>query len=134
VVVEDGDPRVLPVRVREIRIGLVQCVPEPVAAQVDGLGDRLGVALSDQRGRAVAVGAVAVLVDVIPDVQDEVEVVAVAECPVGTEVAAGVVAARHQRQAQRVDLVRFVRSGLRTPDRAGLAVCPETVVVPGVGP
>jgi hypothetical protein len=45
------------------------------------------VALADQALRAVAVVAVAVLVDVVAEVQHEVEVVAVGEVPVGREVA-----------------------------------------------
>src|SRR3954447_1624206 len=100
---------------------------QAVAEQVDGLGGRLAVADADESGRAVSVGAVAVLVDVVADVQDEVEVVPVGDGAVGGEEAAGVVAAADERHPEGVRLARDVAGGLRAADVAELAERLEAV-------
>jgi len=123
VVVEDGDPRVSAVRECQIRVGLVQRVPQPVPGQVDGLGGGDAVPLADQLGRAVAVSAVAVLVHVSrPHAARSRRFVAFGERPVRGEVTARVVAARHQGEPQRVHAVAVVRRGPGLADDARLAL------------
>lgn len=116
-----------------VGVGLVQRVAQPVAGEVDGLGGRLAVADADERGGAVAVVAVAVLVDVVADVEHEVEVVAGGDGAVGGEEAARVVAAGDERHPQRVGLARDVAGGLGATDVAELAERLEAVVVARVG-
>ncbi len=120
VVVEDRDPRVLAVRGLEVAVGLVQGVPQPVALEVDRLGRGLTVADAHQLRWTVAVRTVAVLVDVVAHVQDEVKVVASRDRAVGGEPATGVVAARGEGEPQRVGpaRARLRRSGC---DRPGCA-------------
>ena len=132
-VVEDRDPGVHLVRQRRVGVGLVQRMPQPVAAQVDGLGLRYVVALADQALGTVPVGAVAVLVDVVADMKHEVEVVAASNAAVRREVPARVVAAGHQCQPKGVHLAGLVRGGLGASDRAELAAGPKPVPVAGVG-
>ena len=118
----------------EVRVGLVQRVPQPVALEVDRLRGRDAVALADEVRGSVAVRAVAVLVDVVADVQHEVQVVALPQRPVGGEVAAGVVAARDEREPQRVRVAGLVGCGLRPADDARLARRAEPVPVARVRP
>ena len=134
VVVEDRDPRVPGVGGLQIGVSLVQGVPQPVSAQVGRLGGRHAIAHAGQAGRSVAVRAVAVLVDVVADVQDQVEVLASSDAAVGTEVATGVVAAGDQRQPQGMDDALLVRRGLGAAGGTELSERLEAVPVSGVGP
>ena len=111
----------------------MQGVAEPVALQVDGLRRRLGVPLADELVRAVAIGAVAVLVDVVAHVQHEVQVVAHGDAAVGPEITAGVVAARHEGEAQRMGGRGVVGRGTGAADVAGLTGGGEAVPVLRIG-
>jgi hypothetical protein len=117
VVVEDDDPRVPLVGRLLVGVGLVERVPHAVVLEADRLDGRLVVADADQRSRPVPVTrprdaplgrVVAVLVDVVPEVQHRVEVVPGGQPAVGGEEAARVVAAGHEGQPQRVPHARLV--------------------------
>ena len=120
VVIPDRDQRMLAVHRLRVRIALVLRVPRAVVGERDDLDRRLGRA-----GAAVLRGAV--FVDVVAEVHHQVEVGAGGDAGIGVEVAVGMVAAAHYREAQGAD--RPERQGLRAADRALLPARGELVVV-----
>ena len=127
VVVPDTHEGVEPVHLLEVGIRLVLRVPGPVVREGGDLLVRLG---RPPEPGAVAVVAVRVLVEVVPEVEDGVEVVPLRDPPVHVEVAERQVGAGDERQP---DMVRVPRQGLRPAHRGLFAERLEAVVVARAG-
>src|SRR3546814_5508634 len=96
VVIDGGDERVALVQGAQVGVGLVEGVAPSVVLEGHDLVARV-VASTD-----VAPGAEAALVEVVAEVDDQVEVVALGPVPVGRGVPVLVVAARHDPHPQPV--------------------------------
>jgi hypothetical protein len=113
----------------QVPVGLVLRVPAPVVGERDHLVRGRVRPHRRPAGREVA-GRV--LVEVVADVDDEVEVAALGEVPVGGEVAGLPVRARHQAEAEPVGGRRQRRRRPRAADAGPRAVEAEAVPVRGV--
>src|SRR5690606_10243401 len=110
-------------------VGLVEGVPAPVVGQRDDLVLGIEGSVDPERG----VAAVAVLVEVVAEVEDRVEVVAGGEVPVGAEPPALVVAAGHHPEAEPLHGRARGRCGAGATHRRRGAEGPEPVPVLGGG-
>ena len=118
--------------VLQVGVGLVLGVPLPVVGERDHLVGRL-VRSDVPLVLAVAVLAGGVLVEVVPEVDDGVQVVALGEAAVGVEPTGLPVGAGDDPEAQVLWQCIVSRSGAGAADPAGDAVIREAVVVPGGG-
>ena len=112
--------------VRGLQVGV--CLVGRVAKTVVRQGQRL---VEGQRhateGGPVAVLAVAVLVEVVAEVEDEIDLIIHGDGVVGVEVAERIVGARHHREAVAVDGAEG--QGARAADDGFAAVVGKAVVV-----
>ena len=127
VVVPDAYEGVEAMDLLEVGIRLVLRVPGPVVREGGDLLVRLG---HPPEPGPVAVVAVRVLVEVIPEVEDGVEIVPLGDPPVHVEVPEGQVGAGDEGQP---DMVRVPRQGLRPAHRRPLPERLEAVVVRRAG-
>ena len=104
-------------------IGLVDCVPGPIVVQRDELGARV---------RAGTTGRSRALVDVIPQMEDHVEVFG-GGVPICREVADLVVLARDEGEAQPAGGRAFARKRPGPADGAQLVAHAELIPVPAGG-
>ena len=123
VVVPDAHEGVEPMDLLEIGIRLVLRVPGPVVREG---GDLLVRLRHPPEPRPVAVVAVRVLVEVVPEVEDGVKVVPLGDPPVHVEVPEGQVGAGDEGQP---DMLGIPRQGLRPAHRGTLPERFEAVVV-----
>ena len=128
VVVPGDHPRHQGVQGLEVGVGLVLGVPDPVVGQGEDLVRGLGRA-----DRVAPVGelAGAVLVDVVAEVHDETDVVALGQVPVRAEVAGLPVAARDHPEPQVVHDGVAGRRSHGPADRGGGGAEAEPVPVAG---
>ena len=109
VVVPDHDERKLRVHGLQIGVELVERVPQPIGAQVDGLS------LEALRRRNAAPGRadpIAVLVGVVAEVEHQIEIV-LQHVPIGGVVAARPVLAGREREAELTRRARGPRGAVR---------------------
>jgi hypothetical protein len=123
VVVPGRHERVAGVGGLQVGVGLVEGVPDAVAGKVGRLG--ADVAANQARPRAV-------LVDVVPEVQDHVEVL-LGQVPVGGVVAALPALAAHHGERETLQRRPWVGAGLGPSEPAGVAAGAEPVPVVAAG-
>ena len=110
----------------QIAIRLVLCMPAAVVAQRH---DLLHGVVGAPNQRSWTVGARFVFVNVIPDVQDEIEVVAEREIAICGKISPFKIRARGEAEAQRTDGRARLRSGAESPRRGDSIFEKETVIV-----
>ena len=128
VVVERGDHRQLLVQLLDVRVAPVLRIAPPVVGQGPALLERVERP-ADVRARGLALRRrVRRLVDVVPQMQQEVELLVLGDAGIGVEEAGVVLGARAEREA---NALASIGQGLGPPDRREARAAGESVVVGG---
>ena len=127
VIVPDSNHGELLMHRLQILVGLVLGMALAVIAQGHHFMGRLGIPL-----REVAVFTGTVLVNVIPQVQNKIQIRLIGHCPVDGEETIGVIGTGHHRETGTVRKAIGGRESPGTPHRGDLLAHRELIVVPAV--